>query len=190
MYSYTECLSYLLYVVIVYLQSDFPRPKCSSLTYTSSVTTVAQRTRPTFGRQNHSQRYSSILFSSLNTCLPNPPLPFTSSVPQENVFHCSFNASESLPMPFFLCFSEDLLCILQNPSQMYFYEAFPSSPRQSCMLSLLVHGESVSHAQILALKAFCCILEVSVYITGLEMNCPRCNRCSTYLCIPRAQHRD
>lgn len=101
MYSYTECLSYLLYVVIVYLQSDFPRPKCYSLTYTSSVTTVAQRTRPTFGRQNHGQRDSSLLFSSLNNCLPKPPLPFTSSVPQENVFHCSFMLLSLCPCPSF-----------------------------------------------------------------------------------------
>lgn len=132
MYSYSECLSYLLYVVIVHLQSDFPRLKCSLLTYTSSGTTIAQRTRLMFGRQNHGQRDSNLLFGSLDTCLPNPPLPFTSSMPQENVFHCSF----------FLCFSEDLLCILQNPTQIYFYEAFLSSPRQSCMFPLFTQGRA------------------------------------------------
>lgn len=180
MYSYSECLSYLLYVVIVHLQSDFPRLKCSLLTYTSSGTTIAQRTRLMFGRQNHGQRDSNLLFGSLDTCLPNPPLSFTSSMPQENVFHCSF----------FLCFSEDLLCILQNPTQIYFYEAFLSSPRQSCMFPLFTHGESILHARIRVLEAFYWLLEVSVYITGLETNCPRQNWRSTYLCIPRGQHRD
>lgn len=33
-----------------------------------------------------------------------------------------------------------------------------------------------------------CILEASVCITGVGMTCPRHSECSTYLCIPRAQH--
>lgn len=60
------------------------------------MTTIAQKTKLTLGRQNHGWCDPNILFI---TRLPDPLLPFTTSMPQENGFQRLLNTSCSLMFP-------------------------------------------------------------------------------------------
>lgn len=88
---------------------------------------------------------SSILFSSLNNCLLNPLLPFTTSMPQEWISqlpeHIGFPyASESLPMPFFLCSLKTFYAFFKTQHKCISVKHSPGPPGKAACSHFLLMG--------------------------------------------------